>query len=596
MTLVTYDSGQKFLKRSIGLNLQELAFQTIDKIDRLLFNAKEDIQAWSSMEVMQSLTAGDPEGRITNVLTKLKKKYGIYSGIFCINAKGEIIASSNPGTIGVDVSGKQWFKEAAGKRQVLVKDLRKSGLVGGFALDFTAPIFDSRERRNVIGFLSSRLNWSELFEITNSVKVSTKGQTPSGYTLLINKQGFVISGPGFILEDEGNKERLSDKNLISLGFQSAKLALQGQKGFLIEYNPSGEKILAGYAGSKGYREFGGFGWGVLILHEAREAFSVVTKLKNIFIGMGVIISLFSVLLALFIAGRISIPIRKLTDAANEISMDYPSKPLEITSGDEIGQLGQTFNKMNRYLKRYKEEQAKLITELKNKNTEMKQFTYTISHDLKSPLVTISGFVALLEKDAAAANFDYMKRDVERITAATRKMKQQLDELLEFIRIGRVPHSPEEIALGDLAREAVDRVAGQILKRGAQVVIPSELPLIFGDKSRLLNVMQNLISNAVKYMGDQPQPRIEIGAEKNGRNIVWYVKDNGMGIDPQYHQKVFSLFEKLEPHTEGVGMGLAIVKRIIESHGGRVWIESDGQEKGAIFYISLPSPKTLSREE
>jgi two-component system, chemotaxis family, sensor kinase Cph1 len=146
--------------------------------------------------------------------------------------------------------------------------------------------------------------------------------------------------------------------------------------------------------------------------------------------------------------------------------------------------------------------------------------------------------------------------------------------------------PEAMSLNDLAREAVDLVAGQLAKRGAEAHIAPDLPLVYGDRPRLREALQNLVDNAVKYMGDQPHPRVEIGVRSEATKTVIYVRDNGIGIDPGYHEKVFGLFTKLDQKREGIGLGLAIVKRIVEAHGGCVWIESDGLGQGSTFCLTL----------
>lgn len=238
--------------------------------------------------------------------------------------------------------------------------------------------------------------------------------------------------------------------------------------------------------------------------------------------------------------------------------------------------------------RVEEERKSLIAELEAKNAELERFTYTVSHDLKSPLITIKGFMGLLEQDAAAGDSGRMKVDMARISNAVAKMRRLLDELLELSRIGRLVNPPEEVELGELAREAAGLVAGRLAERAAELIIADDLPVIYGDRSRLREVLENLIDNGVKFMGDQPDPRIEIGARRDDEETVFYVRDNGVGVDPRYHEKIFGLFEQLNPKIEGTGVGLAIVKRIVEVHGGRIWVESAGAGQGSTFCFTLPS--------
>jgi PAS domain S-box-containing protein len=233
------------------------------------------------------------------------------------------------------------------------------------------------------------------------------------------------------------------------------------------------------------------------------------------------------------------------------------------------------------------EREKLITELEVKNAELERFTYTVSHDLKSPLVTINGFLGLLEKDAAKGHMERVKEDIKHISAAVEKMHLLLNDLLELSRIGRLVNPSEEVPLSDLAYEAMALVTGQITRRGVQVDVAPDLPVVFGDRPRLREVLQNLIDNAVKFMGDQLEPRVEIGAEQTGEETICYIRDNGVGIEPRYQDKVFGLFERLDKTTEGTGIGLALVKRIIEVHGGRIWVESKGRGHGSTFWFTLP---------
>ncbi len=227
------------------------------------------------------------------------------------------------------------------------------------------------------------------------------------------------------------------------------------------------------------------------------------------------------------------------------------------------------------------------TELEMKNAELERFTYTVSHDLKSPLVTIKGFLGLLEQDVQLGDTDRVANDVAQIANAADKMSRLLNELLDLSRIGRLINAAESISLSDLAREAAELVAGQLLARDVLVEVDLAMPQVYGDRIRLLEVYQNLIDNAVKFMGDQPEPRIVINAHEKNNEVLCCVQDNGIGIARPYQDKIFGLFERLNHHIDGTGIGLALVKRIIEFHGGRIWVESEGPGQGTTFYFTLP---------
>ncbi len=238
-------------------------------------------------------------------------------------------------------------------------------------------------------------------------------------------------------------------------------------------------------------------------------------------------------------------------------------------------------------KAFEAEREALIHQLEDKNTELERYTYTVSHDLKSPLITIAGFLGMLEQSAVAGDLEQVRSDRARIEGAVARMQQLLDELLELSRIGRMVNPPEDVALSHLAQEAIDLVCSPADREVVRFDVAEELPVVRGDRLRLLQVFQNLIDNSIKFMGDQPAPRVEVDARSQKGEVVCFVRDNGGGIHPNHLEKVFGLFDKLDPKSSGTGIGLALVKRIVEVHGGRIWVESEGPGKGTCFCLVLP---------
>ena len=237
-------------------------------------------------------------------------------------------------------------------------------------------------------------------------------------------------------------------------------------------------------------------------------------------------------------------------------------------------------------KRAEQERETLIAELENQNRELERFTYAVSHDLKSPLVTVKGFLGYLEQDIEQQAPTRIATDILRMREATEQMELLLNDLLELSRIGRITSRPQISPFGSLVEQALIRVAGLISERGVQVEVMPDLPDVFGDQSRLVEVLQNLIDNSVKFMGEQPNPKIVIGATQVGKESHFFVRDNGLGIEPRYHEEVFGLFNRLDQSIEGTGIGLTLIKRIIEVHEGRIWIESEGNGSGTTFFFTL----------
>ncbi|RPJ27370.1 MAG: PAS domain S-box protein [Chloroflexi bacterium] len=240
------------------------------------------------------------------------------------------------------------------------------------------------------------------------------------------------------------------------------------------------------------------------------------------------------------------------------------------------------------------EREDLITELERKNAELERFTYTVSHDLKSPLITIKGFLGFLHEDSKSGNLTRLDTDIQRISDAADKMQRLLSDLLELSRIGRLVNELQSVNLNKMISEVLELLYGRIHggTLPVRVTVQENLPNVYCDRPRLFEVLQNLIDNAAKFMGAQPDPHIEIGQEgvTEAGAPIFFVRDNGIGIDPKFKDRIFGLFDKLDPRTDGTGIGLALVKRIIEFHGGRIWVES-GPGMGATFYFTLPQAKS-----
>ena len=218
-------------------------------------------------------------------------------------------------------------------------------------------------------------------------------------------------------------------------------------------------------------------------------------------------------------------------------------------------------RLNTSLQNELNQRQTLINELEAKNAELEQFTYTVSHDLKSPLVTITGFLGYLESDVLSGNMEKVRTNIFRISSAARKMENLLSDLLELSRVGRLMNPPENVPFEEIIREALERVRGRLEANRIQYDIHENLPVIHGDKVRLVEILQNLLDNAAKFTNGRPDARIEIGTSgvDEKQHHIFFVCDNGIGIDPRFHERIFGLFNKLNPQVEGTGIGLTLVK-------------------------------------
>lgn len=233
-----------------------------------------------------------------------------------------------------------------------------------------------------------------------------------------------------------------------------------------------------------------------------------------------------------------------------------------------------------------DEKENLIVELERRNAELTQFSYALSHDLKSPLTTIMGFMGFLKKDLQQGDTERVERDIMQVNLAAQKMKQLLSDMLNLVRIGTLPSFKEEISSGDLLTHALGLVAAQIVAKNVVVEMDDDLPTVFGERFRLLEVLQNLLDNAVKF-SSSTDPKIRVGCLQKKNEWEFYVEDNGIGIAPDVLEKIFGLFERGETDYDGTGIGLALAKKTIDDHRGRIWAESKGKGCGTTFRFTLP---------
>ena len=291
--------------------------------------------------------------------------------------------------------------------------------------------------------------------------------------------------------------------------------------------------------------------------------------------------------------RLTKPLREVTMAAEAIAGGNLDQRVGVRRGDELGRLGASFNSMAEQVARshhrLEEQVARRTEALEGTNAELESFSYSVSHDLRAPLRAIHGFARILLDDHKAQLDPEAQRLLGVIDQNTRRMGQLIDDLLAFSRLGRKEIATAPVDMRELAQAVSEdaRRAEPALRDSLDIRI-DPLPRALGDRALLRQVMGNLVQNAVKFTRGKDGARIEVGSRPDGGQTMYYVKDNGAGFDPRYADKLFGVFQRLHraEEFEGTGVGLAIVKRIVQRHGGRVWAEGKLDE-GATFYFTLP---------
>jgi PAS domain S-box-containing protein len=261
---------------------------------------------------------------------------------------------------------------------------------------------------------------------------------------------------------------------------------------------------------------------------------------------------------------------------------------------DITQQKEADEKIRRLNEELEQRVANRTAQLEMANTELEAFSYSISHDLRAPLVRISGFADMLQTEAAGKLDEPGLHHLQTITEGAQQMSRLIDALLDFSRMGREEMRNETVDVARLIAAAQRELHQEIEGRDIEWHI-GDLPEVRGDPLMLQQVMINLLANALKYSRPRHPAIIEIGARREGDETIYFIRDNGVGFDMQYAAKLFGVFQRFHPQREfeGTGIGLANVRRILRRHGGRIWAES-AVDKGATFFFSLPSkPKELS---
>ncbi len=587
---LAFIGARRTLEQSVFDRLQVVANLEEDQLRRWVADQRRGVVFLASLPELQSQAEAllqnpskSPDGtrdaahrRLARLLTSAVNHQTGLEDVFVLSATGgQIVVSTDRDHEGEYRVRDSFFLQ--GRIGTYVQNVYPSPLELKPTLTVSTPL--SGPDGDLLGVLATHLNLDELDQL-----VQRTGLGDSGETYLVDKYNDFVSGTQF------GREQFP-RGVHTEGIDAA---VGGRDGSGLYKNYEGADVLGVY------RWIDDLDLALLVEIGQREAFAPARRIAWLIFGVGLTLALLLTAGTVFLAHQISRPIRRISEAALQVAIGNLEANAPVSTRDEIGVLARSFNEMTRRLRALYDDLKQEIAEhrlaqeeLEAKNAELERFTYTVSHDLKSPLVTIKGFLGLLEKDAMAGDLDRMRSDIERIKNAAATMNRLLDELLELSRVGRQVNPPEDVALVEVARLAVEILAGELEARGVEVEIAPDLPIVTGDRVRLLEVFQNLLANAVKFMGSQAEPWIKVGIRRDKDQRVIYVSDNGIGIDPRYQEKIFGLFERLDGQVDGTGIGLALVKRIVELHDGRIWVESPGEGRGSTFCFTLGAQQESS---
>lgn len=342
-----------------------------------------------------------------------------------------------------------------------------------------------------------------------------------------------------------------------------------------------------------------------ILNEIIEdAISDMKELKNdsskrlvnsnrLFGILGILAIVASIMLTALSIKSIELKVRRLLKYFKDLQRDADlSVEVPELGSYEFGTLAKAIDGMRGSLLEQEEELdsankklLRLVRRLAHKNDEIERFVYTVSHDLKSPLVTCTGFLGMLREDLGEGANDAVLGSLERVERACAKMNRIIDELLELSRIGRETEEFKDVDINEIVSRLVEDLRSTEAER-VIIEVESPLPNVYGRATSVERAFENLLSNAIRYGTSNERPRIRIGHEIADGEVRYFVEDNGEGVPEEYRVKIFGLFQQLSTSDDSTGVGLASVHRIMQVHEGTAWVD-EGSEGGARFWLCFP---------
>lgn len=520
-----------------GEDLARTAARAAETLDRVLFERYGDIQLFAND---RTLLEGKTDEK-TERLLQYKKLYWYYSWIGTTDAGGRIIAATEPVT---QLRGGKpdWFETVRQTGQVHLEGAHHSPEAGGaMAVGFSAPIYGPQG--DFRGAVKSRIPLENFRAILERERKPQYGE--GGYDwLVLDRDGVLIIDQSRTTGMTGNQPKLE--------LPSAKKAAEDRDkpGFVEELHRRRlVPVVTGYARTKGYGSFPGFDWTVLVRLDRERAYAPINRLVWTVGLIGLLV------------------VTPLTGFGIWASWKL------VREHRDLVQARQALEKS--------------VVELGRSNSDLQQFAYVASHDLQEPLRMVASYTQLLAKRYKGKLDSDADEFIAYAVDGANRMQRLIHDLLAYSRVNTQGQVFEPTSVEALVGYALDNLRSAVEESRA-VVTHDPLPTVMADERQLLQLFQNLLSNALKFRGEQP-PRVHVSAARRGSEWLFSVRDNGIGIDPQYAERIFVVFQRLHNIAEypGTGIGLAICKKIVERHGGRIWMESElGQ--GAAFYFTLPA--------
>lgn len=577
------------LEREAGQALTELAERMADTMDRDLLERSNEIRNLATREGVIGDQASTAQRRAA--LESLQVRNRHYAWIGVTDPDGNVRAATGGLLHGVNVAERPWFQQTRRGRPFIgdVRDARllapllpanEDGSAWRF-VDVTAPLSGPDGRFS--GVLGAHLSWDWARDIERTLLKPMQQ--------LRDAEMFVVGADRrALLAPPGSQTRLMPHALNNV---------TDPKGYSVIRWNDGKEYVTGHARSKGIGDFKGLGWMVVVRQPLGAANAYATSMRYTLWLIGLAAGLLCMILGWAVADRLARPMRNIAQAADRLAEGEREVVLPRLDGqDEIARLSQS---IDRLVKQLTEDERALLAlnqqletrvaertaDLEARNRELESFSYSVSHDLRAPLRAINGYANILREDHTTHLDTAGQRLLKQICDGASTMSDLIDELLDlsFARIQPVDFQPVDMRA--LVQECVMQLcdAGPARPGFFQV---GALPVVDGDGALLRQVWLNLLGNAVKFSGSRPAPSVSVRSVRAGDEWLFEIEDNGEGFPPDQAHRLFEPFTRLHGRKDypGCGIGLSIVRRIVERHGGRVSARSTPGQ-GAVFSFALP---------
>ncbi len=637
--------SHRALRESVRRASEVIAVETMDKIDRAIQRRLDDLRMYAGRQRLQEALAesnnrfdrmADPLGHVRRLdarWTSAPKHvqepwmhalpdrglsdalqdelqmddfyraaygYALYGEVFVTNKYGANVAQTG-WTSDYNQADEAWWQDAR-EHGVHVGDITYDESAGTHALDLAVAVHDSQNA--FAGTIKAVLDMRDIVGIMDRVKSASEYRS---VTLDL------LSGASDILYHVGPLHLADDSSWALEPFEGPE-RLRPSHHRIIR-TPDGITAFVACARSQGDRDFEGLPWTLVAGCDADEVLAPAARLRKTLLAFSVLMAGATLLGGLLLARHIGAPIVRLTEVAHIISerRDYSVRAPQVFHG-EMRTLVETFNSLlgqmqqhehtlmaaNEKLgtevaerRRAEQEQALLLHRLGETNRELQHFAYVVSHDLKAPLRGIKMLAEWLSADCADQLGDEAKENLDLLQNRVDRMHNLIEGILQYCRVGRITEDMVPVDLNALLPEIIDAIAPP---EHIAIRLDGRLPVIDCEKTRITQVFQNLLSNAVKFM-DKPRGEVVVACSEDADAWTFSVSDNGPGIEEKHFDRIFKIFQTLASRDEyeSTGVGLALVKKIVEQYGGRVWLASE-VGKGSTFFFTFPTDKQRTHRE